>query len=142
MATNTNPIFIGTPFLWVNIAKSITCTRDGTSGVPTLLGTAGTYGSFIETIYAVPLGDNVVSTLRLYASPSGQTGIYYLLSETNLPVVTGSNNTTAQANITVTLPAIQPSGNGIRLAPSMKLYCALGTPVASGYNIFVGGGDY
>ena len=63
MAANTLPIFPLTPINWqVNLSNQ-TAVRNVTTQVFVLLGTAGTNGSLIYTIYAVPLRKNVASVL-------------------------------------------------------------------------------
>lgn len=147
MAANTQPIFLDTPILWTATLTSEVVNRSPGSAVPKLLGTGGANGSLIETIRAYPLGDNVVSVIRVF----GGSG-YTLLAEATLPVVTSSGNVSAIANypIEITLNKIlspascdaNTPNRAFRLPAGYSLYVALGTAIASGVIVVAAGGNY
>jgi hypothetical protein len=96
----------------------------------------------IHSIQARPVGDNVATVVRLYTQLVGET-TYTLENEVTVAATTGSSNVAALVATSATLPGILPSPQtGLHLAGGCKLYCALGTAVASGLVVIVRGGDY
>lgn len=159
---NVQPIYSKDIFNWdARLIGQVTA-RKLTSEFPVGLGTAGTFGSIIWNIRAVPLGANVSTVLRIYNVHSGENSLenYRLLFEVKLPTVSdiatssvnvpvggyGNGVGVAPTPIEVPLPRIYSrntdESRGLILAPSELLYCGLSVAVASGWDIRVEGGHY
>lgn len=142
MAANTQPIFMLTPRLESVLISTQTLTRDGGTGTPASLLVAGSNGSLIETVYAIPMGNEPANVIRLFLA--GSPG-YKLIREVTVPVTTGSSNTAAQTATAFVLPTIlNPTGTtGLRVPAGATIYVALGTAAtAGGFEINLQGGDY
>lgn len=141
-APNFQPIFIVEPINTSVLLTTQATTRAGGSITPAEFVTAGASGALIETIYAIPLSNEVVNVLRLFvATDSG----YDIILEHDLAVVTGIDNDAAVTRTEVTLPDILfPEGaQGLRLAPGQVLYASLGvTASGSGWKVTAIGGQY
>jgi hypothetical protein len=139
---NVQPIYPKNIIYWKARLLAQVTPRNITTETPLLLGTAGDNGCLIHAIDARHHGDNVATVVRLYTQYPDDT-VYYLENELSLTAVTASNNTTAIAPISFTLPAILPASNtGMHLEGGVSLYCSLGTAVATGIIVTVRGGDY
>lgn len=139
---NVQPIYPKEIIYWKAKLIAQVTPRAITTETPVLLGTVGDNGCIIHAVDVRYLGDNVATVARLYSKMSGETE-YYLENELTLSATTSSNNTSAIAPISFTLPAILPASNtGMHLEGGVSLYCALGTAVANGVILTVRGGDY
>jgi hypothetical protein len=141
MAVNTTPIFskVG-DIQWIALTTAQT-NMDGTNA--TLLFTAdATNGGRVERIQAKALGTNVASVLRIFinnGSTSGTAANNTLVAEITLPATTASA-------VASNLPQVFPNANDvvfpIVLPPGYRLYAALGTTVAAGWQVTALGGKY
>ena len=139
---NVQPIYPKQVIYWKAKLIAQVTPRAITTETPVLLGTVGDNGCLIHAIDVRHLGDNVATVVRLYSKLADDT-VYYLENELTLAATSGSNNTTAIAPFSFTLPAILPASNtGMHLEDGVSLYASLGTAVASGVIITVRGGDY
>ncbi len=139
---NVQPIYPKSIIYWKARLLAQVTPRAITTETPVLLGTVGDNGCLIHAIDVRHQGDNVATVARLYIKFADDTQ-YYLENELSLTATSSSNNTTAIAPASFTLPAILPSGNtGMHLEGGVSLYCSLGTAVASGIILTVRGGDY
>ena len=139
---NVQPIYPKNIIYWKAKLIAQVTPRIITTETPVLLGTVGDNGCLIHAIDIRHLGDNVATVVRLYSKLAGDTE-YFLENELTLAATSSSNNTTAIAPVSFTLPAILPSVNtGMHLEGGVSLYCSLGTAIASGIIVTVRGGDY
>jgi hypothetical protein len=142
LSPNTQPIYPKEIIYWRKTLIAQVVPRVITTETPVLLGTVGENGAIIHNVQVIPVGDNVATVVRLYTQLVDET-TYTLENEITIAATTSSNNTTALAPISATLPAILPSPQlGLHLPKECKLYCALGTAVASGLVVVVRGGNY
>lgn len=139
---NVQPIYPKNIIYWKAKLLAQITPRNITTETPVLLGTVGDNGCLIHAIDVRHLGDNVATVVRLYSKLADDT-VYYLENELTLAATSSSNNTTAIAPVSFTLPTILPASNtGMHLEGGVSLYCSLGTAIASGAIITVRGGDY
>jgi hypothetical protein len=141
MAANTNAIFsrLG-DIQWLTLTTQHT-EMDGTTA--SLLFTSdATNGGRIERIQAKALGSNVASVLRIFinngltpATAANNT----LVGEVSLPVTTA---TAAAAINPITFPHSNDIAFPLVLPPGYRLYAALGTTVAAGWQVTAIGGKY
>jgi hypothetical protein len=148
-APNTQPIYSKEIFLWTaRLTSQVTPRILTTATTPTFLGNVGTNGGVIWSIKAVPIGNNVASVLRLYGRSADATALtdYRLFSETNLPLIDNEDNTLSLPEVDIPLPRIftrdSDQSRGIVAPAGYGFAVALGTIVASGWDIIVTGGDY
>lgn len=108
--------------------------KDGTGTVLTIF-TAGSNGSQVFRIRAVPIGNNTASVLRIWINDgAGFTATDNLLwREMSLPATTLTEVAAQSAYYT---------DANIRLPAGYRLTCAIGTTVAAGWYISVEGADY
>lgn len=142
-SANTSPIFPGTARIDTAFLQAQVGGRDGATGNYVDILTAGPKGTFVTAIDLVHLGDNPASVIFFYLRPA--IGNPRLLFEADLPVLTGSNNTSSNTRITVDLIRVLPNldtRRALPLPPEGVLTCAAGTALTSGININVYGGDY
>jgi hypothetical protein len=142
LSPNTQPIYPATIIHWRKILIAQAIPRIITTQTPVLLGTVGENGCLIHSIQVVPLGDNIATAIRFYTQQEAET-TYTLELEGTTSTTSGSNDGTGLTPVSVTLPGILPSPQlGLHLAANTKLYCALGTAVATGLVVIVRGGNY
>lgn len=144
MVANKQPIFPETTLHWKATLTNQVIARDIGTGTPVTLGTAGSNGALIHGIDAIPLGDNVVTTLRIFSKKSSGTQTETKFEfELELPTISGTNDTSSVSREELVLPEIIPFGNrALHLEANESLYCGLGTAVNSGWTVFVRGGHY
>lgn len=147
-SANTTPIYPFKIIKWhTKLAAQVT-PREITTETPVLLGTAGDNGSLIHSIEVLHLGDNVATVLRIYSQKTTDidtqaNNLYFLEIEHSLVATSDATNAAAIAKVIVTLPPILPSGQtGLHLTGGEKLYCSLGTAIASGVIVKAIGGNY
>lgn len=139
---NVQPIYPKNIIYWKAKLLAQITPRNITTETPVLLGTVGDNGCLIHAIDVRHLGDNVATVVRLYSKLADDT-VYYLENELTLAATSSSNNTTAIAPVSFTLPTILPATNtGMHLEGGVSLYCSLGTAIASGVILTIRGGDY
>lgn len=159
---NTQPIYSKDVFNWDVRLTNQVCGRKLSSELPAAVGTAGTFGSIIWNIRALPLGANVSTVFRLYTVHSSENTLdnYRLLFEVKLPTISnvvsagvnvpiggnGNGVNLAPTPIEVPLPRIytrnSDESRGLILSPGQYLYCGLSVAVDSGWDIRVEGGHY
>lgn len=144
MTVTPTPAFVQTPNIgWAVVSTPDTETtskmHDGTAALTTYLQTvftAGTNGSYLESVKAVSLGTNVASVLRLWIN-NGSTNATAtnnaLYKEVALPATTIDEDA-ALAEVEILL--------GINLPPGYKILAGVGTAVATGWKVTVLGADY
>lgn len=147
-SANTTPIYPFEIIKWrAKLAAQVTA-REITTETPVLLGTAGDNGSLIHSIEVLHLGDNVATALRIYSQKTTDVdtqanNLYFLEIEHSLIAVSGSTNAATISKVNVALPPILPSGQtGLHLTGGEKLYCSLGTAIATGIIVKAIGGNY
>lgn len=143
---NTEPPFIGTPFLRSSQIRfqGRIIDRNGQGSVPYLLFRAGEDGSLVEYVDAIPL-QNYESNqvLRLFA---GELGALRLISEMTCPASSFTNEEVAPRNPfflfeTISPPPIGPAGN-YRLRLNEGLWIGAGSLIlGAGYQVIAMGGD-
>lgn len=149
---NTSPIFVKYPIVgYARLAGQVVNRDPGVSN-PVLLLASNDKGSFIESIEVNPLGVNIQTVLRLYLLHPVISSSWLLVDELLLPAVTTApaDNVITGYPLSVVLPPVlfpassQPGtpNRGLRLPANSQLAVALGTAVASGYNVIAYGGDY
>ena len=143
-----NPIFIGTTKAGTAQLTNQVLNRIGDAGTSSLLWTAGSSGSFIDTIYAFPTGIVAANVLRLYMTLTGTT-TKILIAEKLLAAAASApaNDAMAGYPIAMDLPKVFTPGvlnqTGLILPASAILDVALGTAEAtSTFNVIAIGGDY
>lgn len=143
MAANTTPIYTKYPFHWRIQLVDQLAPRKLTTETPILLGTAGDYGALIWGIQATPLGDNVATVIRIYSKQATDTDYHFLFEEA-VAETTGSTEAAKLVNTDFVLPdiAVVANSKGLHLESGESLYAALGTAVATGFNLFIRGGNY
>lgn len=145
MAANNIPIFPATPKVsWGTVLTAdatASKNHDGTTTNAVLLFTAGPNGSRVDEIKALPLGTNVVSTLRVFinnGSSNTTAANNALYSDSALPAITISE-TAGQNEVIIR----QPNDNRSLVLPvGYKLYATTGTTMTTGWNVVVQGGDF
>lgn len=142
---NTEPIFIDQPFVGVATLfdQAVNRSASATTGMKLLL-TAGNNGALIESLYAVPLGNNADTLLRVYMQPEGSIPIL-CCPETLLPAINNASATQALIIQTVELPLLivgDVGSRGLRVPPRASVWAGLSAVVASGYNVIAVGGFY
>ena len=151
MATtpNTQPIYTKEPFIWTTrLTSQVTPRILTTATTPTYLDSVGSNGGVIWSILAVPLGNNVASTLRLFGRSEDATALtdYRLMAEMNLPLIEESVAGIALPSLEVPMPRIytrdSSESRGFVCPGGFGLAVALGVEVASGWDIIVTGGNY
>jgi hypothetical protein len=143
MGANTQPIFILNPWNKDILLSTQTLSRDGGTGTPATLLTAGSNGSLVETVYAIPMGNEPANVIRLFLA--GATAGYDLIREVTVPLTSGASNTAAVAVTAFTLPPLiaPASSTGLRIGAGLVLFAALGTAAtAGGFRLVAQGGDY
>ena len=137
MSANINPIFVGTPNVsWTGEITTANTAVDGTGTVAAAF-TAGANGGYVRRIRAKAGGTNIATVLRLFlnnGSSNATVGNNVLIAEINLPVTTASNSVAIGNDIEYPLNMVLPAGYVIN--------CAIGTTVASWWNITVEGGNF
>lgn len=138
MTANTSPIYSRTPDLqWGTTALTTANTaKDGTGTVLTVFTADATEGGYVSSMIFRAAGTNIATVARVFIN-------------------NGSTNATAANNILryeITLPATTLSETSslfgpelpmnLMLPPGYKLNVTIGTTVAAGYYISVGGGKY
>ena len=161
VSANTQPIYTCDIINWDARLIDQVAGRKLTIETPVLLGRFGAFGGIIWSIRAVPLGANVATNLRIYgwAANAVAASDYRLLFEVALPsisdmtndrntLITYYGNTTMSAPpaIEIPLPRIYTrnteESRGLVRTGNYSLYCALSAPVASGWDVFIEGGNY
>lgn len=142
---NTEPIFIDQPFTTVvTVGEEATVRTPASTGGMQKLVSAGGNGALIESLYAIPLGNNGVTVLRFYLVPNG--GLPALcLQEAALPIIVGANENTALIIQSIELPKViigDVGSRGLRIPPLGELWVGLSNTVATGYNVVASGGFY
>lgn len=145
MARNVEPIFIGLPLVGIATVYNESVVRAPADAATLgLLVDAGANGALIESISAVPLGNNALTVLRIFYQP--EDGIPSLcLPEIVLPLINTASENAALQTIYLDLPKIVVGDVGtkaLRLAPNARLWAGISNTVASGYNIIAVGGFY
>jgi hypothetical protein len=139
MPANTNPIFTVAPDIqWPAAAlTAANTTKDGASGTVTTVFTAdAANGGYVTKLIARALGTNVATVLRVFVNNGGVTTTAAnnaLIAEMTLPATTLSE---VAAQPAYELPL------GFALPAGYRLFCAIGTAVAAGYELTVIGGKY
>jgi len=138
MVANTDPIFgLDIKNSWTGsiTTADTSYTAPSTNGL--LCYTAGANGAVLFRIVAKALGTNIQSVARVFVN-NGSTfataGNNCFITEFTLPATTASNTT-------VTSPDIQFVLN-LRMQAGYRVYVAIGTTVAAGWNFFGEGVDY
>jgi hypothetical protein len=136
MAANTNPIYTLVPEVqWGANITAANTNMDGTGTVETVF-TAGSEGSFVQTIRLKAAGTNVATVARFFIN-NGSTNTTAannsLFDEISLPATTAS---AASALTTMEVPINKALPNGY------KINMTLGTAVAAGWKGTAFGGDY
>lgn len=138
MATNTSPIFIGTPNQqWSGSMTAANTDTSMATGTSYLVYTAGSNGSKVEDLYITYLGTLAGATIvRLFVNNGSSTG-------------TAANNALFQE---IAVPALTISQSAINtpiltrlnlvLKAGYKLYATLGTAATNGLQCVAVGGDY
>jgi hypothetical protein len=138
MALNSSPVFGSTPVNSWDTAGALTAANtnmDGTGTVQTIF-TAGADGAFVEKVIAKPVGTNVATVLRIFVNNGSSTtsaANNKLIAELGLQAITGSNSQ-AQLDFEKIL--------NLRLAPSYRITCCIGTAVANGWHVSAHGASY
>ncbi len=143
MAANTLPVFTKKGNLTANggttmSAGMVTATADytGASANHVLAHTAGADGSYVKRIRFKCTGTAVASVARIYlnnGSANTTATNNQFLGEISLPAVTAIN-TAATADVEYPLEMMIPA--------TFRIYCGLGTTVASSWVPTVVSGDY
>lgn len=158
---NVQPIYTKDILNWDARMTNVVGGRKLTVETPTFLGRFGAFGGVVWSIRAVPLGANVATNLRIYgyASTAASVADFRMLFEVALPaiddateetnaVITGTSNSvlSAPTPVEIPLPRIYTrnteESRGLVRAANYSLYCALSREVASGWDVFVEGGNY
>lgn len=137
MATNTTPIWTGTPAFGFGAAVTAANTAtDGTGTVTTIFTADATNGGFVGFVKLKPLGTNVASKCYLFVN-NGSTNATatnnVMVAEITLPATTASNTAALVAlgyNLQLALPA------------GYKVNMTLGTAVSAGWIGSVEAGSY
>lgn len=136
MATNTDPIFTGTPDnQWSATITAANTAKDGT-GTVNLLYTAGVDGGFVGMIGAKPKGTNVASVARFFLNNGSDPTVAannMMLGEMTLPATTLSE---VAALIELGYPVFR------NIKASHRIYVTLGTAVAAGWQFNADCGSY
>lgn len=136
MPANTLPIFTLTPRnTFITTGTSANTALDGTGTVATV-ATAGSNGSYIQRVRITHLGTNVATVVRLFVnngSANSSAPNNALVYEVAIPANTLSQ-TAASVAYDIALD--------MRLAPSYKLNCTIGTACAAGLMVAAEMGDY
>jgi hypothetical protein len=137
MATNTDPIFTGTPLSPFGVAVTAANTAmDGTGTVVTIFTADATNGGFIGTVKLKPLGTNVASVARLFinnGSTNATASNNALVGEVPLSATTASA-TSSLAELGYTFNQALQAG--------YKINMTLGTAVAAGWIASADAGSY
>jgi hypothetical protein len=141
MAANTIPIYSkGGRLSWVSITTAVAAL----TGVgATLFFTAGTDGSRVERVRARHLGTNVATVLRIFlnnGSDPATASNNALIAEKTIAA-----NTLSQAAESVLheFPTVtDPTAFPMVLPAGYRLYCTVGTTIASGLEVTAVAGDY
>lgn len=147
MATNTAPIFIGSPDTGSVRLTNQVLARDGVTGSALTLVTAGASGAFIESITCFPEGDFAANVLRLFFLEAGGS-TRLLRRELGLTAATSTNATSAISGypLTLSMPPIAfgmySGATGFRLGAGDSLLVALGTASGVGLVVSWQGGQY
>lgn len=146
MPANTQPIYTGQIFSWNTKLTNLVAPKIITSQSPTLLGDTGNYGALIYNIRAIHLGNNVASVIHFWTKKvEGTDTDYHLLCDLAIAQTSSETEALAATEISYTLPVIPLFGasvKGLYLEKDTELYCALGTAIANGVEVFVTGGLY
>lgn len=136
MPANTSPIFPLTPH--VSFGKVLTA-NTATDGTGTQVGifTATSNGSRVDYLKCRALGTNIATVLRVFVN-NGATNATAtnnsLIYETTLAASTG--NAAAECGTDILIPVNLP------LPSTYVINIAVGTTVASGWQVTAVGGDY
>ena len=137
MATNTDPIFTGTPISPFGAAVTAANTAaDGTGTVTTIFTADATNGGFCGFIKLKPLGTNVASVARFFIN-NGSTNATAtnnaLIGEVTLPATTVSQTASL---IELGYPVMMAMQAGY------QINMTIGTAVAAGWIASVEAGSY
>ena len=136
MAQNTSPIFgLNIKNTWTGAVTTAETSTTAPSAA-TLAGTAGANGTYVKRLLIKPLGTNIQTVARVFVnngSTPGTASNNSLIKEFTLPATTASANA-ALIDIEIFL--------GLWLAPSYKIYVALGTTVSAGWTFMQEQIDY
>lgn len=138
MPANTSPIYTLTPNfggIGNSEIKTANTAKDGTGTVVTAF-TAGSNGSFVQSVRFRALGTNIATVARMFVNNGSATSTATnnaLRDEITLSATTLSE-TSATSTYEIPVNHYLPAG--------YKLTFTVGTTVAAGYFITVIGGDY
>ena len=135
MPANTAPIYPVLPKMaWGKLVTANTA-MDGT-GTQVTVYTAGANGARVDKLRLKSLGTNIQTVLRVFVN-NGATNATAtnnsLIAELTLPATTASNTDGALDRVLLL---------DVALPPSYVLNCAIGTTVATGWQVTAEGGDY
>lgn len=137
MVQNVEPIFPHIPNVgWTDGMTTANTTKDGSAGTLGLSFTAGADGAFVERIMGQSLGTNVASLARVFLNNGGASTTpanNSLIGQITLPV-TAISETAEIAPVGLPLNIAIPAG--------YRIYIALATAVAAGWEFTTFGGDY
>lgn len=148
MAANNSPIFTATPKVGIGgaiIGPTANTALDGSGSASTLVFTAGTNGSRVNSILLKAVGSTAATVAR-----------FFFCSDTGT-FTAGTTNTVANSVMMteISIPAVTQSQTGASsdywlninqsLPPSTKIFATFGTSTGSsgvGFAVSVWGGDY
>lgn len=134
---NIAPIFPGLPVSSFGKLITANTAMDGTGSNVVLLFTAdATYGSRVDRVIARALGTNVQSVIRFWLNNGATVATATnnsLLDELLLPASTGANDKEVGG---------AEKFVGWNLAPGYRIYGAVGTTGANGWQVALLGGSY
>ena len=144
MAANTAPIFTLTPRTsWVNPAAGASSTSAATlstqaASVAHSLFTAGSVGSYVQSIKIQPMGTNPQAVVRMYVNDGGATttaSTSAMIGEITVPA------TTASANAAI-VSFEQPINKAIQAGYKIYVTFAASTAFTAGFQFTCFAGDY
>lgn len=136
MASNTTPIFVGTPRnSYISTGTSANTNFDGTGTVATVF-TAGANGSKVETVTLQNMGTNIATVVRFFINNGSANSV--AANNSLVYEATWATNTASQ--VAASIPVVW--GANLYLPASYKLNVTIGTAVASGIMVGAQGGDY
>jgi hypothetical protein len=137
MATNTDPIFTGTPKspFGTNVTAANTA-MDGTGTVTNVFTADATNGGFLGLVKLKPKGTNVASVARFFRTKNSDNTVAAnnaLVAEVTLPATTASA-TSALVELSYVFNEALEAG--------MQINMTLGTAVAAGWQASAEAGSY
>lgn len=143
MAANTIPIYTKQGNIaYSTLIKTANTAKDGT-GTVNLIFTAGADGGRVERVRVRAVGTNVATVLRIFINNGSDPTIAannVLYAEKTIAATTGSEAAELVLNELPT--TTDPTAFPLVLPAGYRLYCTIGTTVASGLMVTAIGGNY